>query len=180
MKKLNEATSAASKIRPLYRELEGIKEEINILMADDKCEGKQNTDDIIKISHLRRKGKWMFSLLRKNFNNASTVKKSADVEQRSVILKRQQMLKNEILEAEPFYQKAQAIHMEIQNQNPVAQNKKRKYPAANANLSIRYNPQLNAQSTAWFASPCQDLMGLELRSEDVKFVPLGPKRYVLL
>ena len=126
MEKLNRATSAASEIRPLFRKLDGMKDKMKILMTVAKCEGKQSTDDLEKIRQLKQEAKKVYLLLEKNFDSASHVKNSVVSEPNGVLLKKQQMLKNELLEATPFYQKSHSVHQEIQTQDTSArQNQQR-------------------------------------------------------
>ena len=117
MQEMNKAIKNASNIRPLLRELDGLREELRILMTMSTPETSRHPNDTRQIQKLLERAKEVKSTIRRDFQIALTVKKELGQVtgfQQKKILKRRQMLENEMKEATPFVDSAKTVYTDIQ------------------------------------------------------------------
>ena len=115
MQKLNTAIKSASNVRPLFRELDGIREEIRILSTVATLETSRHVHDVTEIKRLCKRAKEMYRTLLRDFQAASGVKGKINHminSEHKKILKRRQMLVNEMNEAALFVDKAKTVYMD--------------------------------------------------------------------
>ena len=116
MQEMNKAIKNASNIRPLLRELDGLREELSILMTMTTPETSRHPNDTRQIQKLLERAKEVKSTIRRDFQIALTVKKELGQVtgfQQKKILKRRQMLENEMKEATPFVDRAKTVYTDI-------------------------------------------------------------------
>ena len=140
MQDMNKAIKNASNIRPLLRELDGLREELSILMTMTTPETSRHPNDTRQIQKLLERAKEVKSTIRRDFQIALTVKKELGQVtgfQQKKILKRRQMLENEMKEATPFVDRAKTVYTDIRQVCRAAISDYRTQPVSEERLTIR-------------------------------------------
>ena len=151
MQQLNKAIKNASNIRPLLRELDGLREELSILMTMTTPETSRHPNDTMQILKLLKRAKEVNSTIRRDFQIALTVKKELGQVtgfQQKQTLKRRQMLENEMKEATPFVDRAKTVYTDIRQVCSVAISDYRTQPVSEERLTFRPCPTCGKQVCA--------------------------------